>query len=281
MEYFDFNNRDLVSIIFVILVLVLTMLKKEVRASIFSLLEFAFQPKIILPILLMIIYTLLVVLVFRHFQLWDISLLKDTIYWLGAAFVTLLNFEKVSGDFKKQIIDSLKWVVVLEFIASLYAFSIWGEIILIPVVLLLSAFSIIAGLKKETLPIKKFSDVILSVIGLYILSFAVWNITHDFTNFWTIHNLQSFLLPIVFTLCYLPFIYLIAVYGAYDSLFIHLSKVWLKDKPKLAKLAKRKIISRCWFNLKKIKRVANQSVFTFMDVKTEKDLSRKIAELVR
>lgn len=280
MEYFDFNNRDLVSIIFVILVFVLSMLKKEVRASIFSLLKFAFQPKIILPILLMLVYTLMVVLVFRHFQLWDISLLKDTAYWLGAAFVMLLNFEKVSNDFKRHIADSVKWVVVLEFLAGLYVFSVWGEIILIPLVFMLFAFSIIAGTKKESQPIKRFSDKALSAIGLYLLFFVLWSIAHDFKGFLTLHNLESFLLPIVFTLCYLPFIYLVAIYGAYDSLFTLMDKVWLKGKSVLANIAKREIFFMCLLNLKKIKHISSRSPFAFMDINNKNDLSKKLLKLM-
>jgi len=256
------------------------MLKKEVRASIFSLLKFAFQPKIILPILLMLVYTLMVVLVFRHFQLWDISLLKDTAYWLGAAFVMLLNFEKVSNDFKRHIADSVKWVVVLEFLAGLYVFSVWGEIILIPLVFMLFAFSIIAGTKKESQPIKRFSDKALSAIGLYLLFFVLWSIAHDFKGFLTLHNLESFLLPIVFTLCYLPFIYLVAIYGAYDSLFTLMDKVWLKGKSVLANIAKREIFFMCLLNLKKIKHISSRSPFAFMDINNKNDLSKKLLKLM-
>ncbi len=281
MNFLDFNNRDFVSLVFIVLVLLWAMPKKEFRASLFSLFEVALQPKIDLPVILMLTYNLLIVLIFSHFQLWDISLLKDTIYWLGAAFIMLLNFEKVSEDFKKQFIESIKWVVVLEFLVGLYAFSVWGEIILIPAMFLLSAFSIIAGAKKETLPVKRFSDRIIGLIGLYLLFFVSWNISHNFQSFWTLHNLEVFLLPIVFTLCCLPFIYLIAVWAAYDSLSIFLSQIWLRDKPELASFAKRKIFSICWFSLRKIKRISKRGAFAFIDVKTKSDLSNKLLKLMR
>ncbi|HLB32195.1 MAG TPA: hypothetical protein VJL27_01430 [Patescibacteria group bacterium] len=280
MDFFDFNNRDLVSIIFIILLLAWTFSKKEVRAPVLSLLGFALQPKIIVLALLMLAYSLLIVGVFYHFQLWDIPLLKETIYWIGVAFVMLLNFEKVSNNFKKQIIDSIKLVIFLEFIVGLYAFSVWGELVLIPLVFILSAFSVIAGMEKKTLPIKNFSDKVIGLIGLYLLTFALWNIFHDFHGFWIPHNLKAFLLPIVFTLCYLPFIYLVAAYSAYDSLFVFLDKIWFKGRPELAGFAKSKIFFICLFNLKKLKKIAGRSAFAFMDIKNKNDLSQKLLKLV-
>jgi len=283
IEYFMsnvFDNRELATTILLAVALFLVLIfQKEIRQSLWQLVRAFLQWKIIVSVVLMIIYTFLIILIFYHFQLWDFSLLKYSIFWFGTALVMLVNFEKVGNDLKKQLSNGLKWVIVLEFIISLYTFSIWGELLIIPTVFFLVAISVVAGTMKGASSVKKTTDFMLSVIGIYIIIFALTNIINDFHGFWTVYNAKKFLLPIVLTGCYLPFIYLATVYGAYEQLFLRIDMAWFRDNKKLATYAKKKIFQVSALNLNKIKRISNRGTFAFVNTKTKRDIFEKIKKI--
>lgn len=274
-----FNNREIVIVILGLIALLFMMLKKEIRQSIVSLLKCFLHWKILVPILLTFLYTLIIVLIFKKVNLWNFSLLKDTIFWLGAAFIMLFNYEKISKDLKKSIKEIFGLVVVLEFIAGLYAFNIIGELILVPSIVIIAMMNAVADTKKEWLPVKKLTDGILSIIGIYILIFTIFQIAKNFQDFRTMHNLESFLLPIIFTLLYLPFIYLLALFAEYELLFMRIGSFWLKDNKKLSKYAKRQALRTCLFSLNKLKKLSAKSPFAFMDVKNEIDVQKAVKNL--
>lgn len=274
------DNREIASIILIAAGLIWGISYKTIRLSIWQVLKSFFQWKIIRIVLAMLLYSFAMVFVFYKAGLWDFSLTKDTIFWLGAALVMLVNFEKIGSNPKKEIIRRVKLIVVLEFIVGLYTFSVWGELVIIPIILLLTVFSIIAGMKKETAILKKIADFLLACLGIYFLIFAVSHILRDPSSFWTIYNLKTFLLPIVFTACYLPFIYLIAVYGVYDILFMRLDKIWLKNNRRLSRYVKRKILFACFINLKKINKFAySNDFFSLNDKSSQREVDGIIDSL--
>ena len=64
---------------------------------------------------------------------------------------------------------------------------------------------------------------------LLFLSYAIYNIIVDVHSFATINNFKEFLLPVVFTILFLPFIYMLALYLTYDLIFMRISFL-IKDK---------------------------------------------------
>ena len=275
-----FNNREIVISIIIFAGLVFAIFKKEIRTSLLAVIKSLFQWKLILPIVISLLYIYLFVWLLYKANIWDRSLLKDTIFWVGAALVMLFNFQKISTGLGKYLRENFNLIIILEFIAGLYVFSIFGEIVLVPLVIILVCMSAVAGTKKEWLPVKRIMDGILCLIGLYIIVHATFQIARNFTEFRTIDNLKSFLLPIVFTLIYLPFVYCVALTSEYEMLFLRLS-YWLKDDKSLIKAAKKQAIICCLFSLNRLRRLSNKSIFTFMDVKDEADIQKVIHNAIR
>lgn len=70
---------------------------------------------------------------------------------------------------------------------------------------------------------------------------------------------------------FLPLIYFILLFAAYESLFIRLNLGYEKGK-KLKNYARRKIIKQCLFSLKKIKKASNMNIYNLMHIRNEKDV---------
>jgi len=190
----------------------------------------------------------------------------------------LFNYEKISKDFKKYLKDQFGLIIILEFIAGFYAFNIIGELILVPLIIFLSMIKAVAATKKEWLSVKKLTDGFIAAIGIYVLLFSVSRMVGDLNSFATIHTLKTFLLPIIFTLIYLPFVYVVALFAEYEMLFVRLEHVWFKNNKTLIKYAKRQVFNMCLLDLRKVKKLSTKSAFAFMEVNDKAGVVKAILD---
>ncbi|MEA3493752.1 MAG: hypothetical protein U9R38_05140 [Candidatus Margulisiibacteriota bacterium] len=201
--------------------------------------------------------------------------MKDTILWgIGVAVVLLMNSNKALRDehhFRKLLLDNLKLILVLEFIVGFYAFSVLTEIVLVPLFVFVGIVSVVAEMKKEHSSVKRIMDSILAILGLLLILFALFSVFSNYQVLVTTVNLRSFLLPPLLTVVYLPFLYIFAIYMAYEELFVSLD-FFLRRNKGIAKLAKRKILFLCRLNLGRIIRFSKEKVQQLSVSKNEADV---------
>lgn len=255
------NNREISISVWVFILFSLAMFKKEFRNSIFSLVK-AFTA-IIKFYFIMTLYVLASVLVLYHFNLWNVSLIKETIFWyFGNAFVSITYVDKINKEddyFKKLMFKYLKLVTILEFVISAYSFSLSVELILVPIIIFASAMSAVASIKKEYYKVEKLFNGLLSSIGLAITLYALSQIFIHFNKFASIDNLTKFYIPPILTVLFSPFIYFFALYLSYEVLFLRL-KYFIKNK-KIIKYAKWRIAITFHIKLRELNRFAKEYAF--------------------
>ena len=131
-----FNNRELSIIIWLILFFLFAFTKNGVPKSFGKLISVFFGEHVFSVVLIMIIYVELIILALALIGFWDLSLLKDTILWTAfVGFLLLMKTDKINSEknyLKTIILDSFKGVIIIEFIANFYSFSLITELILIP-----------------------------------------------------------------------------------------------------------------------------------------------------
>jgi len=274
------NKREKAIIIWLVIFLVWVLSQKTIRNSIFGVLKALFQKKIFIVIVAMLLYVGLVVLFFYRIQLWDSSLIKDTIFWVGVAFILLMNANKATQDehyFKKILLDNLKLILVIEFIVNLYVFSLWVEIILMPLLFVIVVMGVVVEMKKEYMSVKKIIDFTLVTFGIFLIIFALFNIFSGYQSFATSDNLRALILPPLLTLAYMPFLYFFALLMAYENLFVRLD-IFLKKDKNLAKFTKRKILTLCFVNLGKLNKFAKENTQEFMKLDDKNDVLSMILQ---
>lgn len=274
-----FNDREKAVIIWLLIFLVWALFRENIRTSILDVLKALFQKKLVVVLAAMLLYVVLTVFLFYKIQLWDFLLIKDTVFWLlGTAFVLLMNANKATQNehyLKEILLDNLKLILVLEFIVNLYTFSLWVEIIFMPLLFIIVAMGTVAEMKKEYMPVKKVIDTILAILGICLIIFAIFNLFSNYQSFATVDNLRAFLLPPLLTLAYMPFLYFFALLMAYESLFIRLD-IFLKKDNALAKLAKQKILVLCHVNLGKLNKFITANNKEFLNLKDKNDVLNMI-----
>jgi hypothetical protein len=188
-----------------------------------------------------------------------------------------MNYDKANTEgkyFKKVLLDNVKLVVLLEFIINLYDFNFVVEFLLVPVLFVITAMLVISGTKQEYKPAKKLFQFVLAIYGISLIIFALVQVIGDFKDFATIYNLKDFLLSPLLTVSFLPFVYFLALYATYESLFTRVD-IFLKDQNKeLIRFTKWRILRACLFNLKKLHRFSKGYTSQLMSIKNKSDSIR-------
>ena len=248
------NNREKALIFWLGIFVFWMFIRKDIRPLLFNVVKNFFVTKIVLVTAIMIVYVSSIILIFSKIDLWDNSLLKDTVFWfMGTAFVLLLNITQINDDekyFRKLIVDNLKLLVLFQFIVNLYTFSLLIEIIFLPVLFFIAGVRVVAESKDE---FKVISDYIFSGLGFFLLFYSLSNILDNPQDFNTFNNFRVFTLPILLTFAYVPFLYFVGLGMTYEVIDTHIN-IHLKRDQKLARFLKRKLIISCNINFWKLNR---------------------------
>jgi hypothetical protein len=265
------NNREIATTIWLAFIFLFASSKNNIRHAMLDVLKAFFDKRIIVPFIVMLFYIVLMIVGFKKIGFWDVSAIKDTIFWvLGSAIVVYFSLNNVAQDknyFKNLILDNIKLVLILEFVVNLYSFSLIVELIVVPVVSWVVLLNLFAESNPKYEKVNKLLNFLLGVFGICLLVFTFREIILDFQNFATFKNLRDFLLPPLFTSVFLPFIYVMALFMQYQSLFIRID--FANQNSDIAVYAKRKVLAVCHINLSRLNEVIKKAGYPRMTDKQD------------
>ncbi|PIT87069.1 MAG: hypothetical protein COU31_04835 [Candidatus Magasanikbacteria bacterium CG10_big_fil_rev_8_21_14_0_10_40_10] len=227
------NNRELATLTWLFLFLLWVAFRKDSRDSISNLLKSFFHKKIITPIFLMGVYMSAIIYVLSKVGLWDLFLLKDTLYWfLFVGFALLFNSNTAIYNkkdyFRKIIVDNLKLVVLIEFIVNFYTLNYFTELIIVPVITTIVLLNTYSGIKEKYIQVKKITDFILGFTGILFIIFALHNILFNYKILITSHNLIPLVLPAILSITLIPYLFLFILLMKYEILFFNKVSIFYK-----------------------------------------------------
>jgi hypothetical protein len=257
----QFNNREIAVIVWFSILSVWLLKHKSVRHSLSGVVKILIHRQILTVLLLLIIYISLLIFGLQWMGLWDaFSHLKDTIAWIvGVALVMVFNVPgtlKGESLFRKAIKDAIKITIILEFVVGLYSLSLPVELILVPFITFLAMMQAVSEVKQEYQGSKNLFQGLLVFIGVLLIWHSVRSLLFD-ANLIIIERLIEMLMPSILTVLFLPFLYALALYSIYNSVFVRLN-TWNPDS-KLLGYTKRKIFLHFGFNLGKLAHWSGQN----------------------
>jgi len=270
-----FNNREIATGIWYLVFFILFLFKKKVRESISSVLKSFLEIKIIAPILLFIVYISAIILLLYHLRIFELFLLKDTTIWVWFAGIALLfrfvTSREAPNLFWKTIKDNFNLLVVFEFIINSYTFSLKGELILVPILTVITLFVVWASTKDQYKLVSKVSQTLLGIIVIALIGVGAINAISEFNNFRSIETLKSFLLPIFLTLVSLPYLYFLVLFSNYEQLFTRLESGYEKSN-ELKSAAKKQIFKHCLFSVRKTQKALYNNIYNLMRIRNKNDI---------
>lgn len=230
------NNRELTSLIllgaFGILVVVLGRAQGNLSSldnSVRQVLKSLISPGISIPLLFYACWIGISVALARVLGLWEMALLKATTLWFvltGLALVLRLNEAIQEGNFfRKAFLKAIGVLALLEFITALRPFPLWVEV---PGQAFAVLFAMVAATRDpKHEAARKMASGYLTMFGLAALAWSIATLPDAWPALDHRKLLLEFLLPIWLTPVALIFVYLFAVYAAYQGAFIRM-RIWEK-----------------------------------------------------
>lgn len=177
-------------------------------------------------ITLMTMYVVIMIYGLARLGLWDFSLLKASLIWFfSVAVFSLFQINKFSESPHKLrglVADSFKLVVVIEYLVGAYTFHIAVELVLVPLIVFLSALVAFAETKPEYEPAHKFLNAVLAIVGTAILGSVMYLLVKNFEQVANRQAASDFVLPVILSALYTPFIAFMAIYSTYQTVLIRL-----------------------------------------------------------
>lgn len=235
------NNREY-AVLFWLAVLSLYIFTSSkaagIRNDFIKSLSTSFLKKIITVLFYMFCYVGMVVYWLSELGLWNSEQLKNTIFWCASVgCMSLFKLESIKKDknfFKHSVIDNLKLLAVFQFVVGVYTFSLWIEILLVPILAMAGTMFSIAESDKKHHQVRSLLEHIFSLFGFVLIVYTIYKLTTDFAEFGKINTVYDFFVPPLLTFCYLPFIYSMLIYSTYEQEFFNLEQsisskryVWL------------------------------------------------------
>lgn len=245
------DNREIAIFFWIGILFLWAIFNRNVRKSLISVFQAFAQRTVAIASLLMILYIGLIIYISHQLNLWGTSNFGTIILWVfGVAFVMFINISHVSKDnfFRDIVLDNIKFVVILEFVTNIYVFDLWIELLLVPILAFIGAIWGYSSTDPKYKKVNSCLTTVVSLIGLLFIIYALYNILVDFQGFASINNLREFIIPVIFTVAFLPFIYVLALYLSYDLIYMRI-RYMIKDK-KLARYARIKTVFAFHINLK-------------------------------
>lgn len=252
----EINNREIAILAWLAIFIVILALYKNIRRSFGAVLRVLCH-RIMLSVLgIAILWIVGSVALLSTISLWGWGNINTTVLWaISFALVTLFDIGRINEDkifFGKMVRDILSVTAMIGFVADFYTFSIWIELLLVPVLTILSLMQVVGGKKPEFALVNKLIGRMLILAGLSYLTYGVVRMILQFWEFATMESLREFASPVLLSLMFLPFIYGLSVYMAYEINFVRLD-LWIGDD-KLRIYAKRKALLEFGLNLSLLRR---------------------------
>lgn len=208
-------------------------LKTDLRLAMDRVFRAAIHPKILIVLALAIIWVSLEIFSIHLLGIWDPRHAKSTTFWFfGSACLLILEYEKIAkcpNFFRQTAKSSLTWLALVEFIANLHSFSLLVELLIFPILFLLT---IILAVSETDARLNRFASIvntILAGIGLTFIIRSIAIIAFDYNSLLNRSMLAEIAIPSMLTIGFLPFLFAFHIWVSYESAFISLQCI-IRDK---------------------------------------------------
>ncbi len=228
-----FNNREIAIGIWLLAFAAFAVSIRSVRQSLPSLCKTLFCRQILIPLFLMFTYIAVIVLVLYETGVWTTSQLKNTLLWtFSVAILSTFRIPQITDDetyFRTALKDNFKIIVVLEFVVAFYTFSLLAELVIVPAVTLLVTLQAFSEIDRRYKQVGQLLAKLLTAIGCGLVLYAGLMLTTEPSSFFKAGTLSDFVLPIVLTILFLPFLFGLNLYVQYEALFTRIKFLYQTD----------------------------------------------------
>lgn len=253
LKYFSIlSTREWATIIWILIVLICILRNKKTRKSFLDVIKILFGKVLIKVWLITALYVFIISFVFSKTAIWDPIYIKDIVIWYLTAGI-IFCFNAVSRESDERFIlnvlkDNLKFTIIIEFIYSTFTFGLLVELLIIPIITILTIIDAITEHKKEYHTVHEFIQYIFVIIGIWLFYETFKIGLREYKELNILNTFVSFMIPIIYLILIMPLEYAIELYSKYETLFFRISFKNSNDK-KVIRKRKLLIIKECGLSI--------------------------------
>ena len=272
------TNREIAAIIWISITIIVAIFTKIGRKFFKTIIPPLICRKFIIFYVVFLSYFCLAIYLLYLVGFWNRNLLKDTVFWVVFVefpiFVKTIEKAKDKYFFINLIKENITLIIIIDFILEFWTFSLFIEIIIVPVAIIFSIVYVLISRENKNQKIKRFFDNIILIGGIVIILNAFVHLFQAPLELLNVYSIKEFSLPILLLLTNLPIIYGLALYSTYEQVFLHV-KGNSSEKNKM----KKSIILFAGIYLDKITDVRNNPNQTTMISLTNNDIKTNLKKL--
>jgi peptidoglycan/LPS O-acetylase OafA/YrhL len=165
----------------------------------------------------MICYIATIIFILYKSSFLNESSIKITIFWFfGWALVMIVNSIKIGrekGYLKRIIIEIIGLTAIISYISNFYSLPLLFELIIIPVMFLSVGMAAVALNEPKNKKAGECANMMTTVIMVTIFVYSLCKTIINFKGFTTINILREFLTPVILSLAFIPFMYILSIYS--------------------------------------------------------------------
>lgn len=239
------DAREIAVAIWLAIFFVWCLTKSGIRKSLGRLLLAASARQIAMAFALAIAYLAGVTVLLCHLDLWTLSQFKITALWFFVAGIpSLMNTPAISEDptlLRAALAKNFKLSVLLDFFINLFKLPLLVELIFVPFTALLGGLLAVAQSDEKYASVKKLLNGFMVALGFVFFVFETYKALTSFNTIANASTLRNFALPIIYNIAFIPLLWAMGVYAAYESVFCRLQFV-IQDRA-LHPYTRRKLIA--------------------------------------
>jgi hypothetical protein len=228
------SNRDIASVVWLVLLAALALSRRDGRESIGGILR-TLWPTFVVPIAIYWAYLAAVLAFARNAGFWNPDLTKDAVVWALvpglALFFSFVSASEQRGFYLRTLGRVLGLTAIAELYVNLAAFPLLIELLLVPIVAVLAVMSAFLAFKPEFAIVKRTTDLLLSVIGLTVLAATAVYVAGSWDSLDKKELALQFGLPVWLTLASLPFVFAFSLIANYQGQFLRID-AHTRDDPR-------------------------------------------------
>ena len=217
------NTREAATAFWLVVVAVFIVFHRSTRPSAVGVLKALAKPVLLAPLAVAALYAGVEIWALQRVGLWSAVNLKTTILWLVTfAFVTMFKMATAKdrrASIGKITRDVVSVTVVLVFITGLHAFPLIVELIALPLVTVIALTGEVAKHRPEHAAVARLLGCMTAAIGFSYFGFSLLMTVEQWQKAATWTTVSEFVIPVLLSLGFLPFLYGWRTYVAYNSMF--------------------------------------------------------------
>src|SRR4051812_26999328 len=142
---------------------------------------------------------------------------ETTLLWFAGTVIvnTLTARRKDTRYFRRLVLSNVELAAAIAYLTNISPFPVWMWLLIVPTAVVFAAVQALAAVDLKYARAAKPAGCIVTGLGLLVLASSVVYLVNHFDSIVSWERGEDFLLPLILTLGFIPFLYVFGLVAAY------------------------------------------------------------------